>query len=504
MGMTWAAQMGRGKGCPLTLMVFLVVALLLPGTLAKSIRAFSDPCKDPTRIISPNDPCITGSRGFSGSSGSSRFGGSSGSSSFGGSSGSSSPSGSSGFGGSSGSSSGSNSASVGSSSPSGSVGSGSLQYSSFQSSSNPMVSSSWSSQSGSGSSKSGSVISQSSWMSSSGTGGSPVSVSGLAPCGPDNPYSHCSGGPPPSSSSQSISGGHKPVVVVVEQHGSGGNQIVGGSLCSNGGPPGKPCPPITSSNSYGSYEVVGGSANSYLIPGMTYNKGKIYPVGYFSKENPPKGSVGVPNFAAGPPISEGKYFSSNPFISSHSSHQSGNSSPLIIYRPVGTGGVQTGSSGNSVLQPCGPGSKISIGPCSSSSSSSSSVVHSSSSMSSSSISSHPCGSGYQGSKGPCSSSGSSSLSSSNVIFQPCGSDSTSSGKSCGSLDSSSFGSKVSQSFEGSPQVDPSAGAKPCGSSNSGSIPCRSIRDLLAQVKPLGPQLADPEVFLPQGGPLESS
>uniref|UniRef100_F6RTT2 Corneodesmosin n=1 Tax=Monodelphis domestica TaxID=13616 RepID=F6RTT2_MONDO len=315
--------------------------------------------------------------------------------------------------------------------------------------------------------------------------------------GSNNPYSHCSGFPLPSSSSSShsISGGHKPVVVVVEQHGSGGNRVVGGSPCSNGGAPGKPCSPITSSNSYGSYEVVGGSSNSYLVPGMTYSKGKIYPVGYFSKENPPKGSPGVPNFAAGPPISEGKYFSSNPFISSHGSsvsYQSGSSSPIIIYRPVGTGGVQTGTS---VLKPCGSGSQISVGPCSSSSIS---VSQSSSSGSSNLINSQPCGSGYQGSKGPCSSSGSNSLSSSNVIFKPCGSSSSSSGNPCGSLSSSSFGSGVSQ---GSSQIDVSAGAKPCGPS---TIPCRSIRDLLTQVKPLGPQLVDPEVFLPQGEPLKSS
>ena len=114
-------------------------------------------------------------------------------------------------------------------------------------------------------------------------------------------------------------------MVVVEQHGSGGpgGPGVGQRVpCLNGGPPGKPCPPITSVDQYGSYEVVGGSSNSYLVPGMTYSGGKIYPVGYFTKEGPIKGSPGVPSFAAGPPISEGKYFSGNPIIPSHSSSSS--------------------------------------------------------------------------------------------------------------------------------------------------------------------------------------
>lgn len=280
------------------------------------------------------------------------------------------------------------------------------------------------------------------------------------------------------------------MVVVVEQHGSGGPGVVHGAPCSNGGPPGKPCPPITSvDKSYGGYEVVGGSSDSYLAPGMTYSGGKIYPVGYFTKENPVKGSPGVPSFAAGPPISEGKYFSSNPIIPSHSSssssiyHQSGASS-AIVFQPVGSGGVQ----------PCRTGSTGSKGPCSG--------VHSSSSISSSSGSSyHPCGSVSQG---PCSPPGTGSLSGSSssqssgkVILQPCGSKSSSSGHPCISVSSP----MSSGNPGGSPQPDLSAGAKPCG--HPGQMSCRSIRDILAQVNPLGPQLADPKVFLPQGELLDN-
>lgn len=350
-----------------------------------------------------------------------------------------------------------------------------------------------SSQSGGGSSSS---VSQTSWM--SGSGGQRIN-SNSHPCSSDVPDSPCSGGPIVShsgsyiSSSHSVSGGQRPVVVVVEQHGSGGPGVVQGAPCSNGGPPGKPCPPITSvDKSYGSYEVVGGSSNSYLAPGMTYSGGKIYPVGYFTKDNPVRGSPGVPSFAAGPPISEGKYFSSNPIIPSHSSsssniYQSGASS-AIVFQPVGSGGVQ----------PCGVGSTGPKGPCSLSGS----AVHSSSSIPSSSGSSyHPCGSVSQG---PCSSPGtgsfsgsSSSQSAGKIILQSCGSKSSPSGHPCTSVSSSA----LSGGLDGSPQPDPSAGAKPCGS--SGKMPCRSIRDILARVKPLGPQLADPEVFLPQGELLDS-
>ncbi|KAB1261200.1 Corneodesmosin [Camelus dromedarius] len=382
------------------MLALLLAGLLLQGTMAKSIGTFSDPCKDPTRITSLNDPCLLGKGGSSSSS--SSVSSSSGSS--GGSSGSSGgSSGSSGFsGGSSGSSGGS----------------------------------------------SGSCC--------------------------------CCGGPI-ITSSHSVSESKRPVVVVVEQHGSGGP----GVPCSSDGLPGKPCPPITSVNQYGSYEVVGGSSDSYLVPGMTYSGGKIYPVGYFTKDNPVKGSPGAPSFAAGPPISEGKYFSSNPIIPSHSSsssniYQSGGSSTVVLH-PVGSGGVRL----------CGVGSK---GPCSLPSSG----VHSSSSLSSSSGSSfHPCGGVSQG---PCSPPGtgsfsgsSSSQSSGKTVLQPCGSKSSSSGHPCISVSSSS----LSGGPVGSPQPDPSAGAKPCGPRSPGKIPCRSIRDILAQVKPLGPQLADPEVFLPQ-------
>lgn len=274
------------------------------------------------------------------------------------------------------------------------------------------------------------------------------------------------------------------MVVVVEQHGSGGPGVVQGAPCSNGGLSGKPCPPITSvDGQYGSYEVVGGSSSSYLAPGMTYSGGKIYPVGYFTKDNPVRGSPGVPSFAAGSPISEGKYFSGNPIIPSHSSSSASIASSAIVFQPVGSGGVQ----------PCAVGSSGSRGPCSLSGSG----VHSSASVSGSSESRyHPCGSVSQG---PCSPPGTGSIShsstsqsSSKVILQPCGSKSSSAGNPCISVSSS----VSSGGHDGSPQPDPSVVAQPCGS--SGKMPCRSIRDILAQVKPLGPQLADPKVFLPQG------
>uniref|UniRef100_A0A8C5UWY9 Corneodesmosin n=1 Tax=Microcebus murinus TaxID=30608 RepID=A0A8C5UWY9_MICMU len=316
--------------------------------------------------------------------------------------------------------------------------------------------------------------------------------SSLRPCSSDVPDSPCSGGPVVShsgsyiSSSHSVSGGQRPVVVVVEQHGSGGPGGVQGVPCSSGGLPGKPCPPITSVDKpHGGYEVVGGSSDSYLVPGMTYSKGKIYPVGYFTKENPVKGSPGVPSFAAGPPISEGKYFSSNPIIPSHSS----SAASAIVFQPVGAGGVRL----------CGVGSAGSKGPCSPSGPG----VHLTPSISSSSGSAHhPCGGA---SPGPCSPPGpgslggsSSSQSGGTIALQPCGSKSSSSGHPCLSVSSS----VLTGGPKGSPQPDPSTGAKPCGSSSSGRIPCRSIRDVLAQVKPLGPQLADPEVFLPQGEALD--
>ncbi|XP_008589432.1 PREDICTED: corneodesmosin [Galeopterus variegatus] len=525
MGSSRAPRMGRvgGRG----MMALLLAGLLLPGTLAKSIGTFSDPCKDPTRITSPNDPCVTGKGGSSSHSVSSSY-----SSSISSSSGSSvgSGGGSSGSGVSGAGSSGS-SAAQGSSSGSSAFkpGTGYSQTSYSSGSGSSLQGASSSSQSGSSSSQSGitnyqaghgsalptnadssrllisssqsggsSSISQSYGMSSS--SGQKVS-SNLRPCSSDIPDSPCSGGPIVShsgsyiSSSHSVSGGQRPVVVVVEQHGSGGPGVVQGAPCSSGGLPGKPCPPITSvDKSYGGYEVVGGSSNSYLVPGMTYSGGKIYPVGYFTKDNPVKGSPGVPSFAAGPPISEGKYFSSNPIVPSHGSssssvYQSGASS-AIVFQPVGSGGVQ----------PCGVGFTGSKGPCSPSSS----RVHSSSSISvNSGSSSHPCGSASQG---PCSPSGTGSFSGSSssqsggkIILQPCGSKSSSSGHPCTSVSSST----LSGGPDGSPQPDPSAGAKPCGPSSSGRIPCRSIRDVLAQVKPLGPQLADPEVFLPQGGLLDS-
>uniref|UniRef100_A0A4X1VDJ1 Corneodesmosin n=1 Tax=Sus scrofa TaxID=9823 RepID=A0A4X1VDJ1_PIG len=505
-----ASRIGRAGGRGM--LALLLASLLLQGTLAKSIGTFLDPCKDPTRIASPSDPCLLGKGGSSSfsshsSSSSSSSSISSPSGSSGGSHGGSSGSGG-GSGGSSGSSSGSSGGSGGSiavhSGSSGSLfkpGTGYSQISYSSGSGSSLQGASSSSQSGSISSQSAgglsSSVSHTSWMSSS--SGQKVN-SNLRPCSSDVPDSPCSGGPIVSqsgsyiSSSHSVSGGKKPVVVVVEQHGSGGPRVGQGAPCSSGGLPGKPCPPITSVDKFGSYEVVGGSSDSYLVPGMTYSGGKIYPVGYFTKDNPVKGSPGAPSFAAGPPISEGKYFSSNPIIPSHSSsssniYQSGASS-AIVFQPVGSGGVQ----------PCGVGSSGSKGPCSLSGSG----VHSSSSISSSSGSSfHPCGTVSQG---PCSPPGTGSFSGSSssksggkIILQPCGSKSSSSGHPCISVSSST----LSGGPDGSPQPDPSAGAKPCGSGSSGKIPCRSIRDILAKVKPLGPQLADPEVFLPQGELPES-
>uniref|UniRef100_A0A8C6BHK1 Corneodesmosin n=1 Tax=Monodon monoceros TaxID=40151 RepID=A0A8C6BHK1_MONMO len=476
MGSVRASRIGLAGGRGM--LALLLASLHLQGTLAKSIGTFSDPCRDHTSITSPSDPCLLG-KGSS-SSFSSQSGSSSSSSFLSSSSGS--------RGGSSGSSSGSiatQGRSSGFSLFKPGTGYSQISYSSGPSSSLQGASSS--SQSGSLSSQSGggssSSVSQTSSMSSS--SGQEVNAK-LSPCSSNIPDSPCSGGPIVShsgsyiSSSHSVSGGKMPVVVVVEQHGSGGPRVGQSVPCSNGGLPGKPCPPITSVGKYGSYEVVGGSSDSYLVPGMTYIRGKIYPVGHFIKEHPIKVSPGDPSFAAGAPISEGKYFSSNPIIPS----QSGASS-AIVFQPVGSGGVL----------PYGVGSKGSKEPCSLSSSG----VHSSSSLSSSSGSSfQPCGGVSQrpsSSPGTGSFSGSSSSQShGKIILQPCGSKSSSSGHSCISVSSST----LSRGRAGSSQHDPSAGAKPCGFGSSGTIPCHSIRDILTQVKPLGPQLADPEIFLPQG------
>nr|XP_048296789.1 corneodesmosin [Myodes glareolus] len=525
------------------LMALLLASLILPGTLAKSIRTLSDPCKDPTRITSSNNPCVIGKAGsnslsshggssssqggssgslifkpgtgysqspFSSGSGSFQSGssgyqsGSSGSQQ--GSSGSQQGSSGSQSGGSSSHSSSSQSGSSGSQSGSSSYQTGNSHYQTGSSSSRWVSSSSQSGSSG-GSTRegpgSGSAlpVDDNSSRQTSGTfqsGGSYTShssvvsssISNQRPCSSNVPDSPCSGGPvvthsgPYISSSHTVSGGQRPVVVVVEQHGSGGPGGFQGMPCSNGGPSGKPCPPITSiQKPNGGYEVVGGSANSYLVPGMTYSGGKIYPVGYFTKENPVKGSPGAPSFAAGPPVSEGKYFSGNPIIPSYSSSSS-NAYPAsgIVFQPVGSGGVQ----------PCGVGSK---GPCSGS------RIQITSSSSSTSF--HPCGSGA--SQGPCSppgtgsiGGGSSSLSTGKIILQPCGSKSSSSGYPCLSVSSST----QNGGLNGSPQSVPTVVVKPCGLNSPGRVPCRSIRDILAQVKPLGPQLADPEVFLPQGEPLD--
>ncbi|ERE88295.1 corneodesmosin [Cricetulus griseus] len=529
-----APGMGRVGGHGL--MALLMATLILPGTLAKSIGTLSDPCKDPTRITSLNDPCLIGKTGSSsisshGGSSSSQGGSSkslifkpgTGSSQISYSSGSGSfHSGSSGFqSGSSGSQSGNSGFQSGSSgSQSGNSG--------FQSGSSNSQSGSSGSQTGSSSSQSGSSSSR--WVSSSSQSGSSGSsregpgngsalptddnssrqtsgsfqsggsysshssgvsntVSNHPPCSSNVPDSPCSGGPvithsgPYISNSHTVSGGQRPVVVVVEQHGSGGPGGFQGMPCSNGGPSGKPCPPITSvQKPYGGYEVVGGSANSYLAPGMTYSGGKIYPVGYFTKDNPVKGSPGAPSFAAGPPVSEGKYFSSNPIIPSYSSSSS-NAYPSsgVVFQPVGNGGVQ----------PCGVGSR---GPCSGS------RIQ----ITSSSTSFQPCGGANQG---PCSppgpgsisiGGGSSSLSTGKIVLQPCGSKSISAGYPCLSASSSA----LNGGLNGSPQRVTTVIAKPCGLNSPGRMPCRSIRDILAQVKPLGPQLADPQVFLPPGQPLD--
>lgn len=324
---------------------------------------------------------------------------------------------------------------------------------------------------------------------SGGSSTSQSSSSNLRPCSSNVPDSPCSGGPvithsgPYISGTHTVSGGQRPVVVVVEQHGSGGPGFQG-MPCSNGGPAGKPCPPITSvQKPYGGYEVVGGSANSYLVPGMTYSGGKIYPVGYFTKDNPIRGSPGAPSFAAGPPVSEGKYFSSNPIIPSRGSSSSSGYPVGVVFQPVGSGGVQ----------PCGTGSVSSKGPCSG--------TRIQITSSSSSTSYHPCSGGS--SQGPCSSpgtgsisGGSSSLSSGKIVLQPCGSKSTSSGYPCLSVPSS----PLNGGLNGSPQPVPSVGVKLCGLNSPGRVPCRSIRNILTQVKPLGPQLMDPKVSLPQGEP----
>lgn len=484
-------------------MVLLLAGLLLPATTAKSIGILSDPCKDPTRITSPDGPCVlVKGRVGSTSSGSGSASGSS-----------LSASGSSASGGSQGGSSGpvvfkpgtgysqvsySSSSSQSSSSPIQSGGSyrGRGDGSALPTGDNAASHSSSSSSSSSGSSQSGgsSYASQSSGLPSSGAG--------PRPCSADVPDSPCSGGPvvshsdPYISGSHSVAGGKRPVVVVVEQHGSGGPGAIQGGPCS-GGAPGRPCPPITSvQQPYGGYEVVGGSANSYLVPGLTYSGGKIYPVGYFTKDTPVRGAPGGPPLAAGPPVSEGKYFSSNPIIPSRTSSGSYQSGvpPAIVFQPVGSGGVQ----------PCGVGSTGSKGPCGPSGS----WVHISSSVQGGSSSSfHPCGGSSQG---PCSppgpgsfgsgSSSSSSPSGARVILQPCGSKSVPAGHPCVSVSSSAF----SGGPDGSPQPDPSAGAKPCGRSSPGRVPCRSIRDILAQIQPLGPQLADPAAFLPPAeGPASS-
>ncbi|XP_055453059.1 corneodesmosin [Psammomys obesus] len=522
MGSSQAPGLGRVGGHGL--MALLLAGFILPGTLAKSIGTLLDPCKDPTRITSPNDPCVigkTGSSSFGSQGGSSSFSSHGGSSSF------SSQGGSSSFSSSQGDSSGSliYKPGTGYSQSSYSSGSGSSQSGSSGSQSGSRGSQSGSSGSQTGSSGSQSGSSGSRWVSSSfqygssssgsiregpgsgsalptddrssgisqsgGSHASQSSSSNLRPCSSNVPDSPCSGGPaithsgPYISSSHSVSGGQRPVVVVVEQHGAGGPGAFQGVPCANGGPSGKPCPPITSvQKPYGGYEVVGGSANSYLVPGMTYSGGKIYPVGYFTKDNPVRGSPGAPSFAAGPPVSEGKYFSSNPIIPSHSSSVSNAYPSGLVFQPVGTGGVQ----------PCGTGSASSKGPCSGSRVQ---IV-----SSSSSTSYHPCGGASQG---PCSppgpgsiGGGSSSVSTGKIVLQPCGGRPSSSAYPCLSVSTST----LNGALNGSPQPIPSAGAKPCGLSSPGKVPCRSIRDILAQVKPLGPQLADPEVFLPQGEPLD--
>nr|AAH55373.1 Cdsn protein [Mus musculus] len=553
MGSSQAPRMGSVGGHGL--MALLMAGLILPGILAKSIGTLSDPCKDPTRITSPNDPCLigkTGSNSISSQGGSSSFSSQGGSSSFSSHGGSSSSQGSSsgsliykpgtgysqssysyGSGGSrpggSGSQTGSSSSQTGSSSSqSGSSGSqsgssGSQSGSSgSQSGSSGSQSGSSGSQSGSSGSQSGRWVSSSSqWVSSSSQSGSSgssrdrpgsgsalptgdktsgmsqsggsstsqSSSSNLRPCSSNVPDSPCSGGPvithsgPYISGTHTVSGGQRPVVVVVEHHGSAGPGFQG-MPCSNGGPAGKPCPPITSvQKPYGGYEVVGGSANSYLVPGMTYSGGKIYPVGYFTKDNPIRGSPGAPSFAAGPPVSEGKYFSSNPIIPSRGSSSSSGYPVGVVFQPVGSGGVQ----------PCGTGSVSSKGPCSG--------TRIQITSSSSSTSYHPCSGGS--SQGPCSSpgtgsisGGSSSLSSGKIVLQPCGSKSTSSGYPCLSVPSS----PLNGGLNGSPQPVPSVGVKLCGLNSPGRVPCRSIRNILTQVKPLGPQLMDPKVSLPQGEP----
>nr|BAD08421.1 corneodesmosin precursor [Sus scrofa] len=221
-----ASRIGRAGGRGM--LALLLASLLLQGTLAKSIGTFLDPCKDPTRIASPNDPCLLGKGGSSSfsshsSSSSSSSSISSPSGSSGGSHGGSSGSGG-GSGGSSGSSSGSSGGSGGSiavhSGSSGSLfkpGTGYSQISYSSGSGSSLQGASSSSQSGSISSQSAgglsSSVSHTSWMSSS--SGQKVN-SNLRPCSSDVPDSPCSGGPIVSqsgsyiSSSHSVSGGKNP------------------------------------------------------------------------------------------------------------------------------------------------------------------------------------------------------------------------------------------------------------------------------------------------------
>lgn len=93
--------------------------------------------------------------------------------------------------------------------------------------------------------------------------------------------------------------GQRPVVVVVEQHGP---VAPGGSKgpCLSGGPPEQALPPSPLWTNMAASEVVGSSSNSYLVPGMTYSGGKIYPVGYFTKERAPSKAPRVPSRMLGP------------------------------------------------------------------------------------------------------------------------------------------------------------------------------------------------------------
>lgn len=143
------------------------------------------------------------------------------------------------------------------------------------------------------------------------------------------------------------------------------------------------CPPALHHSCGPTWQLRGGGWLLQQLSGPRHDHsgGKIYPVGYFTKEGPIKGSPGVPSFAAGPPS-----------LRASTSLATPSSPAAALLAPISTSlelphcGVP--ASGLCGVQPLCDGSLGSKGPCSLSSSG----VSSSSSISSSSGSSfHPCG-----------------------------------------------------------------------------------------------------------------